>query len=94
MIRDGWRFGKVGMELIIRLLDVYSVIVLGAVVVSWMQLPPTNPIVNFLDSMTEPLLGPIRSVLPDMGGLDFSPLVLLFGIRILRDILLSALLAA
>ena len=82
------------MELIIRLLDVYSLIVLGAVVVSWMQLPPTNPIVNFLDSMTEPLLGPIRSVLPDMAGLDFSPLVLLFGIRILRDILMSALLAA
>lgn len=94
MIRDGWRFSKVGMELIIRLLDVYSLIVLGAVVVSWMQLPPTNPIVNFLDSMTEPLLGPIRSVLPDMGGLDFSPLVLLFGIRILRDILMSVLLAA
>ena len=76
--------------LLIGLLDIYSFIVFGAVIASWVQLPPDNPIANFLYAMTEPLLGPIRSVLPDMGGLDFSPLVLLFGVRMLRGILLSA----
>ena len=76
--------------LLIGLLDIYSLIVFGAVIASWVQLPPHNPIGNFLHSMTEPLLGPIRSVLPDMGGLDFSPLVLLFGLRMLRGVLLSA----
>lgn len=78
--------------MLIGLLDVYALIVFGAVIVSWMQLPHTNPIVNLLDAMTEPLLGPIRSVLPDLGGLDFSPLVLLFGIWLLRSFLTSALL--
>lgn len=77
--------------LLIGLLDVYSFIVFGAVIASWVRLPPDNPIGNFLSSMTEPLLGPIRSVLPDMGGLDFSPLVLLFGVRMLRGLLLSLL---
>ena len=76
--------------LLVQLLDLYSLVVLGAVVISWIQLPPSNPIATFLHAMTEPLLAPIRRVLPDMGGLDFSPLVLLFGLRILRGLLLAA----
>ena len=76
--------------LLVQLLDLYSLVVLGAVVISWIQLPSSNPIATFLHAMTEPLLAPIRRVLPDMGGLDFSPLVLLFGLRILRGLLLTA----
>ncbi len=77
--------------LLIQLLDIYSLIVFGSVIISWIQLPPDNPIVNFLHSMTEPLLAPIRQIMPDMGGLDFSPLVLLFGIRLVRGTLISVL---
>ena len=73
-----------------QLIDIYTLIVFGAVIVSWIQLPPTHPVVNFLAVMTEPLLGPIRRVLPDMGGLDFSPMVLLFGLYMLRSFLASA----
>ena len=75
---------------LVQLLDLYSLVVLGAVVVSWLQLPPSNPIVTLLGRMTEPLLAPIRRILPDMSGLDFSPLVLLFGLRLLRGVLLTA----
>ena len=97
MIRDGRGFGKSGspagpgiIMLLIGLLDIYSFIVFGAVISSWVQLPPDNPIANILRTMTEPALAPIRSVLPDMGGFDFSPLVLLFAVRMLRGVLLSA----
>ena len=76
--------------LLIELLDIYSLIVFGAVIISWIQLPPTNPVVRFLHTATEPVLAPIRRVLPDMGGLDFSPLVLLIGLRLLRGLLLAA----
>ena len=75
---------------LVQLLDLYSLVVLGTVVVSWLQLPPSNPIVTLLGRMTEPLLAPIRRILPDMSGLDFSPLVLLFGLRLLRGVLLTA----
>ena len=75
---------------LVQLLDLYSLVVLGTVVVSWLQLPPSNPIVTLLGTMTEPLLAPIRRILPDMSGLDFSPLVLLFGLRLLRGVLLTA----
>ena len=78
------------MLLLVQLLDVYSLIVFGSVIVSWIGLPPTHAVVGFLKSMTEPSLAPIRRVMPDMGGLDFSPMVLLIGVRLIRGFLLSA----
>ena len=69
------------------IIDMYSFIVFGAVIISWIQLPPSSPVVRFLHTATEPVLAPIRRLLPDMGGLDFSPLVLLIGLRILRGLL-------
>jgi len=69
--------------LLARLIDLYSLIVLAAVVVSWTNVPREHPAVRFLDRLTEPLLGPIRKILPPMGGVDFSPLVLLIALRLL-----------
>lgn len=43
-----------------------------------------------LDRMTEPLYRPIRRILPDFGGLDFSPMVVLLLLIILQDIILPA----
>ena len=75
--------------MLIQVIDLYSLVVLGAVVVSWTGLPPTNPLVSFLSALTEPLLAPLRNVLPDLGGLDFSPFVLLIGLRVLRGFVLT-----
>ena len=75
------------MILILRLIDVYTLIVFAAVVMSWMQLSPTNPVAQFVHTVTEPALGPIRRALPTMGGLDFSPMVLLIGLTLLRGML-------
>jgi YggT family protein len=69
--------------LLIRLIDLYSLIVVAAVVVSWTNLSREHSAVRFLDRLTEPLLGPIRKVLPPIGGVDVSPLVLLIGLRLL-----------
>ena len=74
------------MPLLIQLIDLYSLIVLVSVVMSWMQMPPSNPIASFVHTMTEPLLDPIRRALPPMGGLDFSPMVLLIGLRMIRSL--------
>ena len=73
--------------ILIQLIDLYSLIVLVAVVMSWLQLSPSNPIAQFVHAVTEPVLGPIRRALPPMGGLDFSPMVLLIGLRLLRGML-------
>ena len=70
-----------------QIIDLYSLIVLGAVVMSWMQLPPSNPVAQLVHAVTEPVLGPLRRALPSMGGLDFSPIVLLFGLQMLKGML-------
>ena len=72
--------------LLIRLIDLYSLIVIAAVVVSWTNVPREHPAVRFLDRVTEPLLGPIRKALPPIGGIDFAPLVLLIGLSLLRSV--------
>ena len=72
--------------LLIRLIDLYSLIVVAAVVVSWTNVPREHPAVRFLDRLTEPLLAPIRKALPPMGGMDFSPVVLLIGLRLLTSL--------
>ena len=42
-----------------QLIDLYSLIVLVGIVMSWLQLPPSNPIAQFVHAVTEPVLGPI-----------------------------------
>jgi len=66
------------------LIDVYSLLVLVAVILSWIQVGEDNPLRRVTDVTVEPVLARIRKVLPAMGGLDFSPLLLLFGLRFLR----------
>jgi YggT family protein len=74
--------------MILRLLiDGYSLVVLASVILSWIRLDPENPIVKVVDALTEPVLGPIRKVLPDFGGIDFSPMLLLLGLRFVRGLL-------
>jgi len=70
--------------LLVRLIDLYSLVVLAAVIVSWIPVDRRNPLVRILDALTEPALQPIRRVLPAMGGLDLSPMVLLIGLQFLK----------
>ena len=70
-----------------QLIDLYTLIVLGAVIISWIQLPPTHTVAIVLHSLTEPVLNPIRRLLPPIGGLDFSPLVLLVALQFIRRLL-------
>jgi YggT family protein len=71
-------------SILAQLIDLYTVVVFVAVIVSWLQLPPYNPVVRYTRMLTEPLLVPIRKILPPVGGLDFSPMILLILLRVLR----------
>jgi YggT family protein len=72
------------MPLLAQLIDLYSLIVLAAVILSWIPMDPRHPIAVAVHRMTEPVLAPIRQALPPMGGLDLSPMVLLFALQILK----------
>jgi YggT family protein len=75
------------MPFLARIIDLYSLVVLVAVILSWIQLDRRNPLVTITHALTEPVLAPIRKILPVMGGLDLSPMVLLIGLQILKGLL-------
>lgn len=64
--------------------ELYTYVVLASVILSWVRLEPSNPFVKFVSALTEPVLKPIREVLPKSMGIDFSPLVLLLALSIIR----------
>ena len=73
--------------LLLPIINLYSLVVVAAVVISWLQLPASNLIAQIIDTLTDPALKPIRRVLPPVSGIDFSPMVLLLGLQILKGLL-------
>jgi len=61
-------------------LTLYLYIIIARAILSWVNPDPYNPIVNFLYRATEPVLNRVRRVLPDMGGIDLSPMLIMLGI--------------
>ncbi len=75
------------MNLLGILIDFYLLIILARVIVSWLAINPDNQIVGMIYTLTEPVLQPVRKVLPAVGGLDFSPKVVFFGVQLLRKVI-------
>jgi YggT family protein len=74
------------MRVIATLIDVYSLIVLAAVIASWLPIDRRAPLLTLLSRLTEPALAPIRRVVPPIGGLDLSPMVLLLALQLLKQL--------
>lgn len=62
-------------------LEIYFYIIVGRAILSWVNPDPYNPIVRFLYNATEPVLGRIRRFIPYMGGIDISPIIVIFIIK-------------
>lgn len=60
----------------------YSVIAM--IVVSFLAPQSSHPVVEFIWELTEPVMAPLRQVLPPMGGLDFSPIILFIALNVIR----------
>ncbi len=78
------------------LITLYTYIVIAVVIVSWLMafgvVNPYNPMVRSiwqaLNAVTEPLLAPIRNAMPNMGGLDISPVILLLACYFIQSVVL------
>ena len=75
------------MEALRLLINLFYLLLWARIIVSWVAPRSDNPLVNFVYAATEPVLAPIRSVLPPFGGLDLSPLVLFFVLAAIERIL-------
>lgn len=74
-------------------LSLYMWIIIGRAIISWVSPDPYNPIVRFLNAVTEPVLYPIRRRLPvNLGGMDFSPVLVILAIIFIQSFLVQSLL--
>lgn len=79
-----------------QLITAYIFLIIASVVVSWLIgfgiVNPYNQfarmIWNFLQAVTEPALRPIRRMMPDLGGIDISPIVLLLALQFVQQVVL------
>lgn len=79
-----------------HLITLYVYVIIASVVLSWLMsfgvVNPYNPTVRAiyqaLQALTEPLLRPIRRILPDLGAIDISPIVLLLACQFVQSVLL------
>ncbi|MBY8916368.1 YggT family protein [Nitratireductor rhodophyticola] len=85
------------IQTIIMALDIYWWLIIASAVFSWLYafnvVNPRNQFVgsvgNFLFRVTEPALRPIRNLLPDLGGIDISPIILLLALFFIRQFILT-----
>ncbi|MBI5652402.1 MAG: YggT family protein [Chloroflexi bacterium] len=83
------------MNLIINAIDLVFTLLIFAIIaraiVSWLPLDRYHPAIQILDSITEPILAPLRRVIPSVGMMDITPIVALIGLQILQAIIRSLL---
>lgn len=73
-------------------LRIYWWIVIAGVVVSWVNADPYNPIVRFINNVTEPVFYQVRKRLPVIfGGIDLSPIVVILAIHFMEVFLVKSL---
>jgi len=72
-------------------LNFYMWVIIARAVLSWVNPDPYNQIVRFIHNITEPVLYPIRSRIPFLGGIDVSPIIVILGIVFLEKFIVGSL---
>jgi YggT family protein len=78
------------VQTLISFLGIYQVLLLVRVLLTWFQtMDWANRIASVLSPITDPFLNLFRSIIPPLGGMDFSPILAFFAISILQSLLIS-----
>ena len=72
-----------------RIIQIYNILIIARVLASWIVRNPYNRLYHFLITITEPVLGLIRRILPPLMGLDLSPIIAFFLLDLLSRLLAS-----
>ena len=80
------------VQLIGLMANLLTILIFIWVILSWVM-PPYNPVREALDRIVEPLLAPIRRIIPMAGMMDFSPMILMILIEIIARVLINVLLS-
>jgi YggT family protein len=71
-------------------INIYMYIIIARAIISWVNPDPYNPVVRFLYRSTDPVLSRVRRFLPDLGGLDISPVIVILLIIFLQKFVVNS----
>jgi YggT family protein len=75
------------VNFVLLLTTILTLLILARVVISWVMPTGGGEVVAFVYSATEPILAPIRNLLPRMGGFDLSPMIAILILQAIRQAL-------
>lgn len=78
-------------QLLQMVFQIYTLILIARVLITWVNPDPFNPVVQFLARVTDPVLEPLRKVIPSIGPFDISPIVALLLLQALQHFLIRTL---
>jgi YggT family protein len=73
------------------LFRVLTYAIFARVLLSWFPIRPDNPLILILDEVTEPIMRPLRRIVPRLGMLDITPIVAIVVLQLLQSVLIMAL---
>lgn len=71
--------------------QLYSFVILARVLMSWVNVDPYSPVARTIYDLTEPVLAPVRNLMPAAGGLDFSPIIVLILLQVVESMVVMML---
>jgi YggT family protein len=71
--------------------EVMNWLVIARCFLSFIRHNPYQPLIRFVYEITEPIMGPFRRWVPSTGGIDFSPIILLLALSVVRKLVISLL---
>lgn len=69
------------------IVNIYYMAILGSIILSWVAMGSYNPTIVLINQLTEPVLAPFRKLLPPLGGLDLSPILVFLAINVVQIML-------
>ena len=71
------------------LVIILQIAIIGRALLSWFPVDPRSPLVSILNEVTEPVLAPLRRVVPRIGMIDITPMVAIFLLYIIQSVVLD-----
>ena len=79
------------MQVLVSLIELYSLVLLVRIILSWIpSVDRSHQLINFLYQKTDPVLEPARRVIPPLGSIDISPIVVFVGLKFIQRMLIDA----
>lgn len=69
------------------LLDIFVWLIIIRALLSWVSPDPRNPVVQLIAALTEPVMEPFRKIIPPLGAIDISPMILIFVVYFIKTIM-------